>query len=100
MRVNLTPSTSAAGTRLPVFVKGRDLDFEAAKSIARQKAMEFCRDPMLLSWCNGQTGAYYPNLECGTGGRPAWIVFAESRGGDLTIDINDGQYIFIYLRLD
>ena len=100
MRVNLTGSTSDPGTRVSIFVKDQGIDFETAKSTARQKAMEFCRDPMLLSWCNGQTGEYYPKLECGSGNRPAWIVFAESRGGDLTIDINDGQYIFIYLRLD
>ncbi|MCG2831296.1 MAG: AF1514 family protein [Desulfobacteraceae bacterium] len=26
-------------------------------------------------------------------------MFAEARGGNLTIDINDGEYIFIYLKL-
>jgi hypothetical protein len=37
-------------------------------------------------------------LECGKGDKPAWIVYAESRGGNLTIDINAGQYLFIYLE--
>jgi hypothetical protein len=54
---------------------------------------------MLLSWYNGKTNESYPNLECGPGDKPAWIIYAESRGGDLTIDINEGQYVFIYLSL-
>jgi hypothetical protein len=54
---------------------------------------------MLLSWYNGDTGEAYPNVECGVREKPAWIIFAESRGGDLTIDINNGRYVFIYLSL-
>ena len=74
-----------------------DLDFAEAKDFAKQKAKEICADPMLLSWYQGKTGESYPNLECGPGDKPAWITYAESRGGDLTIDINEGQYVFIYL---
>ena len=73
------------------------LDFEAAKEVAKQKAKDFGDDPMLLSWYRGETGESYPNLECGPGDKPAWIEYAESRGGDLTIDINAGQYVFIFL---
>jgi hypothetical protein len=76
-----------------------DLDFAAAKDLAKQRATEICADPMLLSWYQGQTGESYPNLECGPGDKPAWIVYAESRGGDLTIVINEGQYVFIYLSI-
>jgi hypothetical protein len=68
-----------------------------AKDIARQRAKELCADPMLLSWYQGKTGESYPNLECGPGDKPAWITYAESRGGDIVIDVNQGQYIFIYL---
>ena len=74
-----------------------DLDFSTAKIIAKQKATEMNDDPMLLSWYNGKTGESYPNLECGPGDKPAWITYAESRSGNLTIDINDGQYVFIFL---
>ena len=74
-----------------------DLDFEEAGDLAKQRAKDSGEDPMLLSWYQGKTGESYPNMECGPGDKPAWIVFAESRGGDLTIDINEGQYVFIYL---
>jgi hypothetical protein len=87
------------GRHIELSSNSPDLAFEEAKDLAKQKAKETCADPMLLSWYQGQTGESYPNLECGPGDKPAWIVYAESRGGDLTIDINDGQYVFIYLAI-
>ena len=75
------------------------LDFSRAKDLAKEKARKRCKDPMLLSWKNGKTGEFYPRFECGNRGKPPWIVFSEARGGNLTIDINDGEYIFIYLKL-
>jgi hypothetical protein len=86
------------GKHIEIKIENPDLDFAEAKDLAKQKAKEFCTDPMLLSWYQGKTGESYPNLECGKGDKPAWIVYAESRGGNLTIDINAGQYLFIYLE--
>jgi len=54
---------------------------------------------MLLSWNNAETGDYYPAFECGRSGRPGWVVYADARGADLTIDINDGRYTFMFLML-
>jgi hypothetical protein len=76
-----------------------DLDLEKAKDAAKIKAKEYCKDPMLLSWKNGKTETFFPNFECGSSERPAWIVFAEARGGDLTINVNNGKFVFIYLKL-
>jgi hypothetical protein len=87
------------GKIIALNIENKDLDFEKAKDFAKQKAEKTCDDAMLLSWYQGKTGESYPNLECGPGDKPAWIVYAESRGGDLTIDINDGQYVFIYLSI-
>lgn len=30
----------------------------------------------------------------------AWVVYADARGADLTVDVNDGQYTFMFLRLE
>ena len=87
------------GQHVKVQIDDPDLDFSTAKDIAKQRAKEICDDPMLLSWYQGNTGESYPNLECGPGDKPAWIVYAESRGGDITIDINEGLYVFIYLSV-
>ena len=87
------------GKHIKIHIDGPTLDFATAKNFAKQKAQEICDDPMLLSWYSGKTGESYPNLECGPGHKPAWIIYAESRGGDLTIEINEEQYIFIYLSM-
>ncbi len=87
------------GKLIKLKIDNADLDFAEAKDFAKQKAEETGADPMLLSWYQGKTGESYPNLECGPGDKPAWITYAESRGGDLTIDINEGQYVFIYLSI-
>jgi hypothetical protein len=87
------------GKHIKIEIDNPDLEFAEAKDCAKQKAKETCADPMLLSWYQGKTGESYPNLECGPGDKPAWIVYAESRGGNLKIDINEGQYVFIYLSI-
>ena len=88
------------GKLVPIQVDDKKLDLGTAKDMAKEKAKESCDDPMLLAWYQGKTGEGFPNLECGRGDKPPWIIYAESRGGDLTININDGEYIFIYLSLD
>ena len=87
------------GNHINIETDSSDLEFTTAKDIAKQRAKAVCTDHMLLSWFQGKTGESYPNMECGPGDKPAWITYAESRGGDLVIDINQGQYIFIYLSI-
>ena len=76
-----------------------DIDFEKAKGLAKQKAGEMHGETMLLSWHNSQTGEYYPTYECGGSEQPAWILYAESRGANLTIRINGGIYTFMFIGL-
>jgi hypothetical protein len=73
------------------------LDFGKARELADQKAKESSEDPMLLAWYDGKSGRFSPPVECCSEIKPGWIVYAESRGGSITIDINDEAYIFIYL---
>jgi hypothetical protein len=87
------------GNHLKIAVDKKDLDFTKAKQIAKGQAKMIGPDPMLLSWYNGKTGTYYPRYECGTWDKPVWILFAESRGADIAVNINDGEYIFLYLSL-
>ncbi len=76
-----------------------DLDFETAKQAAKDKALGLCSHPMILSWKNGITGQTYPDYECGLNKKPFWIRYAEGRGANLTIDINDGDYVFMVLKI-
>ena len=91
--------TDYPGKHIKLKIDKPNLNFAEAKDIAKQKAKEICADPMLLSWYKGQTGESYPNLECGPGDKPAWILYAETRGGDITIDVNEGQCGSILLSI-
>ena len=94
-------SGSIGGAREEVRLRVEEtgLGFEKARDLAKRKAQEICSEAMLLSWNNTETGEYYPAFECGRIGRPAWVVYADARGADLTIDINDGRYTFMFLKL-
>ncbi len=92
-------SENYLGQHIKLDIDNDNLDLVTAKDIAKQKIKELFPDSMLLSWCNGKTGEHYPTIKCGSSDKPAWIIWAESRGGDITIDINDGEYIFIFLSL-
>ncbi len=81
-------------------IEDPELTFQQAKDAAKKLALTKCSNCMILSWKNGKTGEFYPKRECGTQNKPAWIYYAETRGANLTIDINDGEYIFMVLKMD
>ena len=97
----MTPSdlNGFTGNHTRLAIDDKDLGYDDAHDLAKNKAKELTSDPMLLSWYCGKTGEYYPKTECGRSDKPAWIVFAESRGADIAININDGEYIFLYLSV-
>jgi hypothetical protein len=74
-------------------------DLKSAKLIADQKVSEMTSEPMLLAWYEGKSGRFSPDVECCSEAKPGWVVYAESRGGNITIDINDETYVFIYRDL-
>lgn len=79
-------------------VENPGLDLVEATALAKAKARDMDSNAMMLSYHSGKTGEFWPHHDCGGAGRPPWIVFAESRGYNLKIDINDGDYEFFYLR--
>lgn len=94
-----TITENQADETLNIHIDDPDFDFLAAKQMAKDKAFEKCDYPMILSWKNGKTGEVYPNYECGVEGEPFWIRYAKGRGANLTIDFNDGEYIFMVLKM-
>ncbi|CAB5092929.1 hypothetical protein D3OALGA1CA_1032 [Olavius algarvensis associated proteobacterium Delta 3] len=84
---------------IPVHVDMPELDVAAAREIARDAVTETGAEAMLLSWHSKKTGEFYPRAECGGDDRPPWVVFAESRGANLIVDINDGDFRFYFLLL-
>ncbi len=76
-----------------------DFDFLKAKDEAKKTALTTSDFPMILSWKNSKTGESYPDYECGENKKPFWIRYAEGRGANLVIDFNEGEYIFMILKI-
>jgi hypothetical protein len=75
-----------------------ELDFLKAQRMAKDQAKSYYGDAMLLSWFDKKNGRYSPyDVECCGEGKPSWVEYAKSRGGNLTIDINDEDYVFVFL---
>ncbi len=83
----------------PVSVGEDGAGFGRARELADHAAGERLREPMLLGWYNEASGEYSPRVECCSEEKPGWVVYAESRGGCLTVDINNGAFYFIYADL-
>ena len=83
---------------IDIGVSDEPLDFARARAIADRRALELEPEPMLLAWYNGGTGAFSPQVPCCGDAKPGWLIYAESRGGDLVIDINGEAYVFVYRR--
>ena len=83
----------------PVKIKAEQqgLDFDMAHYMANEKVKSLCPDPTLISWYNATTGESYPEIKAGTSGKPGWLDYAQSRNCDVTVDINDEQFVFVYL---
>lgn len=76
-------------------VRGAELDFEAAQRLANLMASRTGKEPMLLAWFDRKRGLESPRAaECTK--KPGWLAYAESHGGDMKVDINQGEYIFVY----
>jgi hypothetical protein len=73
------------------------LDFNKAKNLADEKARSIRPDAMLLSWYDRKSGKYSPNVECCGEEKPSWLIYAESRGGDLSVSVNNEEFVFVYL---
>ena len=98
----MQPCEIPEGDMLPnpvyVVLDQTGLDFERAQDAARDLARKLYREPTLLSWFDKNAGKYSPqDVTCSSEGKPGWVEYARSRGGDFTVDINYQDYVFIFL---
>lgn len=75
-----------------------ELTFHSARQAADEAARAHDTDPMLISWFEARTGNHSPKVECCRDDKPGWLAYAQSRGGDLVITVNDLEYVFVYGR--
>jgi hypothetical protein len=83
---------------IDIAVPDGPLDFARARALAERRAREEGDEPMLLAWYNRDRGESSPQVPCCGEAKPGWLTYAESRGGDLVIDINREAFVFVYRR--
>jgi len=86
--------------QITLHIEQSGLDFAQAKRIAEQRALDADENAMLLAWSSRDQGKVSPEVQECTGDQPGWRAYAESHGGNIEIDINDGDYVFIYATVN
>lgn len=74
----------------------RSPDFHEAREMADKKVAEIAEEPMLLGWFDKKAGECSPDVSCCNIEKPGWLVYAQSRGGTISVDINQEEYVFVY----
>jgi hypothetical protein len=74
----------------------QEVDFDDAKRMADAKAREKLSEPMPLAWYDRKAGTFAPKVECCDQNKPAWLIYAESRGGKVVVSVNGEEYVFVY----
>ncbi len=80
-------------------IDDESVDFTQAKEAAEQAAKSKTNSPMLLAWFNSLTGRFSPDVICCGETKPTWLVYAESRGADLSVSVNNGDFVFVFMSL-
>ena len=87
------------GPEVGVTVTGCELDFDTAQRLAQALAARRGAEAMLVAWFDRRRGRASPEVpECQH--RPGWLVYAQSHGGNLRVDVNGGEYVFIFATQD
>jgi hypothetical protein len=82
---------------IKIKISGEDPTLEEATAKARQIAAEENQETDLISWFNRRTNKHSPScVHCEIGCRPGWEVYGENHGGRLRIEVNNGEYVFIF----
>lgn len=79
-----------------------ETEFSAAKQLAEETAAAQLDEPILLSWYDKKRDKESPSgvSECHTDcDVPGCIEYAQSRGGHLVVDIDQGDFLFCYREL-
>ncbi len=80
-----------------VTIRGLDLDFEYAKGIAKSIAAKKNPEADLMAWYDKKQERHSPSIvECNKVGLPGWEEYGRHHGGNLKVEINKGEYVFIY----
>lgn len=79
-------------------ITGISLDFELAKTFAQTAVSRITHDNMIVAWYDGQKAEEHPVVpECQH--KPGWLAYAEGHGGSIKVDLNQGEFTFIFVAI-
>ena len=80
---------------ISLIIDGKALDFALASRLAESLVVDGLPDPLLIAWFDGKKNEEHPKVpECQH--KPGWLSYAEGHGGRIRVDLNDGEYSFIF----
>jgi hypothetical protein len=81
----------------PIRLEEPSPDFSRARRRATRLAQYYHSNARLLSWFDRTAEVYFPHYfgPC-RAGKPSWVEYAKFHGANLTVDINDEDYVFVY----
>jgi hypothetical protein len=83
--------------QIEITVTGTPMNFERARALAQQVAVQEGEEPMLISWCDREQGIHSPQcLQCEIKGEPGWEVYGRNHGGRVRVSVNRDCFVFIY----
>lgn len=82
---------------IDVSVQGVALDYAAAHTLASALAEKAAGETMLVAWFDDKNKVGYPEAQECTGDKPGWRAYAESHGGNVEVNVNGGEFIFVFV---
>jgi hypothetical protein len=77
-------------------IQDENCAFECVKEAALDLAEKYGAETRLLSWFDKRGRAHSQMDECCVDGQPSWIAYAEAHGANLTVDVNNEDYVLIF----
>jgi len=77
-------------------IQGTSINYTIARAAAQPLAEKASGEAMLIAWFDAKHKTGHPDVEECTGDKPGWLAYAESHGGNLAVNINGGEFIFIF----
>ena len=81
---------------IDVTIHGVPLDYAIASAIAQRLTQQAAGETLLLAWFDAKNNAGHPDVQECTGDKPGWLAYAQSHGGNLAVNINGGEFMFVY----
>jgi hypothetical protein len=77
-------------------IEDKNCAFDCVKEAAVDLAEKYGANTRLLSWFDKKGQAHSQIDECCDEGQPSWVAYAEAHDANLTVDVNQEDYVFIF----